>query len=408
MSADPVAEGPLAGIRVLDLTAIVLGPLATLCLADMGADVVKVEPPEGDAIRNGGAARHAGMGAIYLALNRNKRSLALDLKRPEAREILARLAQWADVVVHNMRPEAARRLGIDAETLCAQNPRLIHCSASGFAAGTAREKDPAVDDVIQAASGVAALFAGEGQEPRYVPGLIADKVAGLLLTQAILGALLARTRTGRGQAVSLPMFEALATFTLIEQLGGDAFLPRAGAPGYARLKTPYRRPMRTADGYIAITPYSQRNWQDFFRAAGRPDLAGDPRVTDTARRNAEVGDLYALLAEMLPARRTAHWMEIARQTGIPAAPVRSVEDLIASGDLEALGYVVELDHPTEGRTRAPGPIVRLEGVSTAHARPAPWLGQDGASVLTGLGFEDDEVRTWRDAGVLVERRPGGA
>ena len=393
---------PLAGCKVLDLTAIVLGPLATLCLADLGADVIKVEPPEGDGVRNGGAARHPGMGSIYLALNRNKRSLAIDLKRPEAKDILHRLAAWADVVIHNMRPEAAVRLGIDGDTLRKINPGIIHCSASGFAKETDRAADPAVDDVIQAASGLASLFAGDGQEPRFVPSLIADKVSALLASQAILAALLAREKSGRGQSITLPMAEAISAFVLVEHLGGAAFDPPIGPAGYQRLMTPFRRPMRTRDGYLAITPYSKRHWQSFFAAAGRPDMTNDPRVTDPARRNREIADLYAIVADILPQRSNDEWMRLAGETGIPAAPVKTLDDLVTSRSLRDTGYVVEMEHPSEGRTLGIGPLVRVEGMKPENLAPAPRLGEHTSAVLLQLGFDSATIATWLDHGVVVQ------
>ena len=391
---------PLSGCRVLDLTAIVLGPLATLCLADLGADVIKVESPEGDGIRNAGTARNSGMGSIYLALNRNKRSLALDLKQPEARGVLERLAAWADVVVHNMRPEAAKRLGIDYESLCKANPRLIHCSASGFSAGGERAADPAVDDVIQAVSGLAALCADDSGVPRYVPTLIADKVSGLLACQAILAALLAREKTGKGQAVSVPMAETISAFMLLEHLGGLTFDPPAGDAGYGRLLTPYRRPMATRDGYIALTPYTKRDWQGFFRAAGRSDLAEDPRVTDNRRRNDEIGDLYALLGELLPERTTDEWIEIAREVGIAVAAVNSLGDVMRDPWFRNSGYVQEIEHPTEGRTLGIGPMVIVEGSSSNRPRPAPRLGEHSAAILRELGVDEQEVTDLTEAGVI--------
>lgn len=392
-------ENPLDGIRVLDLTAIVLGPLATLCLADMGADVVKLEGPGGDAIRNSGSVPVAGLGSIYLALNRNKRSLVLDLKAPEAAPVLRRLVEWADVVVHNMRPASARALGLDHETLAAINPRLIHCSASGFAAGTAQADEPAVDDVVQAASGIAELFTRSGDRPRYAPAILADKICGLVLCQAILGGLLRRERTGRGMAVNVPMVETMTAFSLLEHMGAASFADDAGATGYGRLLTPHRRPIRTRDGYIALTPYTRRDWQGFLRAAGYPDLAESERVTDPARRNAEVGELYAELGRILKERDTAHWIAVARSVGIPVAAVRSLDEALEDPALHELGYVVSYDHPDVGPIRGPGPLVKPVGEPAAAPRPAPPLGRDSVEVLAEIGFDADEIATLLASGV---------
>ncbi|MGE0231621.1 MAG: CaiB/BaiF CoA transferase family protein [Flavobacteriaceae bacterium] len=395
---------PLAGTRVLDLTAIVLGPLATLCLADLGADVVKVEPPEGDGIRNAGASRNAGMGSIYLTLNRDKRSLSLDLKRPEARTVLEKLAVWADVVVHNMRPEAAARLGIDYTTLSALNPRLVYCSASGFAAGSDRARDPAVDDVIQAGSGLAALFGQDGSPPRYAPTLIADKVSGLIACQAILAALLAREKSGRGQQISVPMAETVSAFVLLEHLGGLAFDPPVAGAGYGRLLTPHRRPIATLDGYIAMTPYTKRDWQSFFRAAGREELCDDPRVVDNKRRNDEIGDLYALLGDILRERPTSEWIEIARAAGIPVSAVRSLDDIIADRGLYEAGYLMEVDHPSEGKTVGVGPLVSWPDKAEGAPRPAPNLGEHSREILDEIGLNRQTVDELVSSGVVRQFR----
>jgi formyl-CoA transferase len=404
MNTETTTDRPLDGCKVLDLTSIVLGPLTTLILADMGAEVIKVEAPEGDAIRYAGTVKHAGMGPIYLALNRNKKSLAIDLKRPDAKKILHRLACWADVVVHNMRPSAAVRLGIDYPTLREINPRIVYCAASGFAEGSERADDPAVDDVIQAGSGIASLFAENDADPRYVPGLIADKVCGLLACQAILGALLAREKSGLGQAVNVPMFEAISAFTLVEQLGGATFSPE-GSPGYGRLKTPHRRPMQTKDGFVAITPYSKRHWQSFFAAAGREDLCHDPRITDPKRRNAEIADLYALLSGILLDRTTEEWMTIARKAGIPASPVNSLDSLISSQALRDQEYLISIDHPSEGKILGIGPLVRFEGMTCLDVQPAPRLGENGSHILREMQFSNETIAKWRSEGLLIEPIP---
>ncbi|HEV7418136.1 MAG TPA: CoA transferase [Tianweitania sediminis] len=373
---------PLDGVKVVDLTAIVLGPLATLMLADLGADVIKIEPPEGDSIRHAGLSRSAGMGSIFITLNRNKRSVVLDLKDPASRPALIKLVAQADVVVHNMRPNAARKLGLGYEVLSEVNPTLIYCSASGFDLGSDRAADPAVDDVIQAASGLASLFEQNSSEPRYVPSLLADKISGLYLSHAILAALIDRQKTGRGRSINIAMAETMAAFTLIEHLGGSAFSPAVGPVTYGRLTTPYRKPMKTADGFIAFTPYSKQQWQAFFVAAGRPDLGEDPRIVDPARRNAEIGDLYALLGEILVTNSSSHWMAIARKNGIPASPVLTIDALVASEDLRRTGHIIDLEGTSEGTVASIHPWGNLFG--TKVARPAPSLGRDTEDVLREL------------------------
>ncbi len=395
------AHLPLAGIRVLDLTAIVLGPLATLCLADQGADVVKVEGPGGDGIRNSGTVPVAGMGSIYLALNRNKRSLALDLKHPEGADVLRALTKWADVVVHNMRPKSARALGLDPKTLTALNPRLIYCSASGFAEGTARADEPAVDDVIQATSGMADLFARTGDAPRYVPAILADKVCGLIMCQAILSGLLRREKTGVGMVVNIPMAETMTAFNLYEHMGAATFEKDLGPTGYGRLMTPHRRPIETRNGHIAMTPYTKRDWQGFLRAAGYADLAESDQITDPVRRNTEIGDLYAKLGQILRERDTEEWIEIARSVGIPVAAVRSLDDALDDPAVQELGYVVEYDHPDVGPVRGPGPLFRTKGETGVPPRPAPQPGRDTAQVLQDLGYDAAEIAQFIASGVAI-------
>tara|TARA_R110001599_G_scaffold37386_1_gene116076 strand:- start:1677 stop:2885 length:1209 start_codon:yes stop_codon:yes gene_type:complete len=395
------AEMPLAGIRVLDLTAIVLGPLATLCLADQGADVVKVEGPGGDGIRNSGTVPVAGMSSIYLALNRNKRSLVLDLKKPEAREVMHRLTEWADVVVHNMRPQSARSLGLDHATLRAINPRLIYCSASGFAEGSPRADEPAVDDVIQATSGMADLFARTGGAPRYAPAILADKICGLIMCQAILSGLLRRARTGQGMAVNIPMAETMTAFNLVEHMGAATFTDDPGPTGYGRLMTPHRRPIATRDGYIAMTPYTKRDWQGFLRAAGYTELADSDRVTDPVLRNKEVGELYSQLGEILKQRDTEEWICIARSVGIPVAAVRPLDEAADDQAVHDLDYVVSYDHPDVGPIRGPGSLFKRIGESDAPPLPAPRLGSDTATVLSEAGYTPAEIDTLLASGVAI-------
>ncbi|MDF2235674.1 CoA transferase [Albimonas sp. CAU 1670] len=398
----PSPARPLAGVRVLDFTAIVLGPLATRCLADLGAEVVKVEGPAGDGIRHSAAVPAPGMGSIYMALNSGKKSIALDLKAPGAQEILRRLTAWADVAVHNMRPASARALGLDAATMTTANPRLIHCSASGFAQDGPRADDPAVDDVIQAASGLADLFGRAGDAPRYVPSVIADKVCGLLMGQAILAGLFQRETTGQGMAVEIPMAETMSAFVLLEHMGAAAFPDRApdGPAGYGRLLTPHRRPFRTRDGYVALTPYTKRDWQAFLRAAGAPELAEHPRVVDPVRRNAEVAELYAALAGILLTRDTETWIRIGRETGIPAAAIRPLDEVAADPDLARGGWLREVETPDLGRVRVPGPLLRLPA-GAAPAQSAPALGRDGAEVLEALGFDAAERAAFIRDGVVA-------
>ena len=275
--ASETKPGPLAGIKVLDLTTVVLGPLATQILADLGADVVKIEPPDGDIMRYAGPARHREMGHVFLNLNRNKRSLVLDLKQEEAAPVLLALVRQSDVLMHNMRPQAMARLGFGWERLREVNPRLVYCSAHGYGQDGPFAGRPAFDDIIQGGCGLVALETATGGEARFVPTLIGDKTVGLTMVYAVMAALLQRERTGEGQAIEVPILETMTAFVMAEHMGGLTFDPPVGPPGYSRMLAPDRKPHRTADGHICVLPYTDRHWRDFFRIAGRPELADDPR-----------------------------------------------------------------------------------------------------------------------------------
>ncbi len=309
--------GPLDGIRVLDLTAVVLGPLATQVLADFGADVIKIEGPEGDLMRANGVSQHAGMSSIYLALNRNKRSVVLDLKTPEGAEALRGLIASADVLVHNMRVAAIERLGFGYAEVARINPRIVYCVATGFGQDGPHRDKPAFDDIIQAGCGLVALGSTTGDRPEYVPSLIADKTTGLALANAVLAALLYRERKGVGQSVEVPMLETMTAFVMAEHLGGLTFEPAPAGAGYARLLQGGRRPRRPRR-WICALPYTERHWQAFFRAVGRDDLAERYEVADRAQRNANIRALYGHLAELTPrASPTNGWRCSSRSTSPP-------------------------------------------------------------------------------------------
>src|SRR6201987_2110470 len=338
-SDDAMSEakpGPLAGIKILDLTTVVLGPLATQILGDLGAEVIKLESPDGDIMRYAGPARHREMGHVFLNLNRNKRSLALDLKRPEAAPVLFALVAQSDVLMHNMRVQAMARLGFAWERLCEVNPRLVYCSAQGYGQNGPLADRPAFDDIIQGGSGLVALEMGTGGEARFVPTLIGDKTVGLTMVYAVMAALLQRERTGRGQAVEVPMLETMTAFVMAEHMGGLTFEPPLGPPGYSRMLAPDRRPHRTADGHICILPYTDRHWRDFFRLAGRPELAQDPRLTDAPTRSRHLAELYALVADCVRAGPTAWWLARLKAADIPCGPVNALAELPADRHLAAV------------------------------------------------------------------------
>ena len=396
---------PLAGVRVIDLTAIVFGPLATQVLADYGADVIKVEPPEGDILRHAGAARRPGMGAIFLNCNRGKRSVALDLKTAGGRAALARLIAGADVFVHNMRRGAIARLGFAPADLLARHPRLLYCAGTGFPESSARRDDVAIDEIVQAASGLAALNAGPDGAPRLVPSVLADKTAGLALACAILAGLVRRAATGRGGLIDVPMYDTFAAFTLAEHLQGETYRPALGGVGYARVLPEARRLYRARDGHLTLTPYTAPQWQAFFRAVGRPEMAEDARVTDPVRRNRHIRELYDMVEALAPSRTVAEWLALAAELGVPAGRVAALADVAADPELERSGTIRAIEQPGDGPVRMLASPGLFDGAAQRHPGPAPRLGEHTRAALAETGMTAAEIAELVNAGAAIAPPP---
>ena len=403
MSASP-RPPPLANIRVLDMTSVMLGPYATQTLGDYGADIIKIEAPEGDTTRRTGPAKEPGMAATFVGANRNKRSIVLDLKKPEGRDALLRLVDHADVLLYSLRPQKIAALGLAPEVLRKRNRRLIVVGVHGFAEDGPYGGRPAYDDIIQALCGFAALHEMRDGIPAYVPSVIADKTCGLFAAQAVLMGLIGRGADGDGMYVEVPMLEAMVNYTLVEHYYGMHFDPHLSGPGYARLLTRNRQPYRTADGFICVVPYTDAHWRSFFIEVGRRDLADDTRFIGIAARTQNIDALYALAGEHLRDRATGEWLAVFERLDIPAAPINGLDALEDDPHLKATHFFVDVDDPAMGRVRMPGAPLRFENASYPMALP-PRLGQHTVEVLREAGMTTDEVDALLRSGAAVQRKP---
>jgi crotonobetainyl-CoA:carnitine CoA-transferase CaiB-like acyl-CoA transferase len=392
-AAPPAPTGPLAGIRVIDLTVNVLGPVATQIMGDMGADVIKVESPQGDPNRDTGPCRNRGMSAMHMNVNRNKRSITLNLKRPDALEALMRLIETADVFVHSMRPTAAERLGISYAKIAARNPRIIYAFGPGYRQDGPRGDDPAFDDVVQGESGIASLMAQVIGEPRYYPTVIVDKFCGYILASSVSMALFNRERTGQGQEVQVPMYETILSFNYLEHLWSAAFDPPLDhGVGYVRLLTTHRRPYPTKDGYICVLAVNDDQWRRLFPVLGCPELANDERFATTAARVGSYDEVYGIVARQLKLRTTDEWRKLLTAVDIPNGPMTSLQDLMHDPYLQQTDFFKRYNHPSEGAaitTSIPTYFSRTPG---SLRIPPPTLGEHNAEVLQQLGYSAEQIQ----------------
>jgi len=374
--------GALDGIRIIDLTSVGMGPMATQMLGDMGADVIKVESEAGDVFRHVTPQRNAGMSHAFLNFNRNKRSIVIDMKSTTGQKQLQELLRTADVLVSNMRASAMRRLNLDYLSIKESLPRLIYCSCYGYSEQGPYAGRPAIDDTIQAASGLAWIQGAGGEEtPCYMNSVIADKVVALYVSNAIVSALYAREKTGRGQAVEVPMFECMTAFLAPEHLAGMTFVPSEGPAGYSRLLNEYRRPFRSSDGYMSVVPYTDGQWQRFFELTSQPNLANDIRFSTATERSKHFPELYSYVEEVLIEHTTDEWTQLLTQADIPFARVNSMADLLADPHLAACGFWQECEHPSEGQIVQAGIPVRFSDTPSKIRRHAPRLGEHTEEIL---------------------------
>jgi crotonobetainyl-CoA:carnitine CoA-transferase CaiB-like acyl-CoA transferase len=390
--------GPLKGYRILDLTTVLFGPFGTQTLGDWGAEVIKIESLTGDTWRHSGQFRNRGMSGQFMAVNRNKRSIALDLKHPDGQAVLRQLLTTVDALVSNIRPAGLARLGFSYEACKELNPKIIYAVATGFGQDGPWRARPAFDEIIQAASGFASAM-GTDEEPAFVPSLIGDKICGMALTSAVTAALLHRERTGEGQMVEVPMLETLAAFNSIEMFGGYAFIPPVGPSGYKRMKA--RRPVKTKDGWLTMLPYSGNNWCAFFEAVGLPECIEEYAVRDPVSRAQNIDKIYDRMRDIAPTRTTAEWETLLLSIDVPHTAFAKLTEIAEQPHLKAVGMFPEMEHPTEGKLRQARPPARFSASPAGIHRFAPRLGEHTREILSDMGYEAAEIDS------LIEKKAVG-
>jgi crotonobetainyl-CoA:carnitine CoA-transferase CaiB-like acyl-CoA transferase len=396
-------SGPLHGVRVLDLTTVVMGPYATQILADFGADVIKVEPPDGDAVRSAWPFRNSGMGAIFLHTNRNKRSVVLDLKKDAAREACLVLAKRSDVLVYNIRPQAMARLKLAYEDVKAVNREIIYVGCFGYSQRGPYAAKAAYDDLIQGASGLPWLLQKQGApEPRYAPMIVADRSVGQQVASAVSAALYHREKTGKGQRIDVPMFEHLLQIVLGDHLGGYTFEPQHGEPGYARILAPDRRPYETRDGYVCALIYNDKQWKAFVAIIGKPEILSQPEFSSLEARSKNYRRAYAMIAEEMKSRSTEFWLEALERGDIPVQRMNSLDDIVADPHLAAIGYLRTVEHPSEGRIKTLAVPSEWSESPPEYRRHAPRLGEHTREVLREAGFSDQQIDKLLTTGAAKE------
>jgi crotonobetainyl-CoA:carnitine CoA-transferase CaiB-like acyl-CoA transferase len=398
---------PLAGIKVIDASTVVMGPYGGQWLADLGAEVIKVETPLGDSTRFTGPSVEPGMSSLFLGVNRNKKSIVIDIKNPDGRATLLHLIAGADVFMHNIRPQKLAEIGLDPASVRKDHPRLVYASLHGFGQDGPYGGRPAYDDIIQGLSGNVAMMAEQTGAPRFFPTLTADKTSGLVVAMGIMAALLQRHSTGLGAYVEIPMFESMVAFNMAEHLYGEHFEPPQSPPGYVRLLNASRLPRKTADGNICLMPYTDVHWRSFFKAVGRPELALDARFATLPARTENAAMLYDIVGEIALQHSSDYWLTLCDELDIPAGRINTLGELKHDEHLKATGFFQRIDDPAMGQLRFPGPPVLFDGQRLPVETP-PRLGADTESVLRQAGLSDERISSLLESGAVVGAAPGAA
>ena len=383
---------PLEGVRILDLTTVVMGPYTTQVLGDLGADIIKIEEPSGDMTRVIGPSVNDGMSSLFLGTNRNKRSIVLNLKIDADKNALWKLIDTADIFVHNIRPQKIKNLGFDPDKVLKRNPKIIYGGLHGYREDGPYGGSPAYDDVIQGQSGLAGAFISRDNEPNLVPSVVADKSIGLMAGNGLLAAYINRLKTGKGSYIEIAMFEGMVGYVLLEHQYASTFNPSMGKEGFPRVLSSYRKPYKTADGYICMLAYTDKQWINFWKAINKEAFIKDTRYSSAASRSKNIDILYAKVSDILQTKTSKEWLKILKNAEIPSGAVNSLEDLKSDPHLVKTGFFRNYNHPSEGSLNIPDTAFKIDRKSLPIRYPQPKLGEHSLEILSEAGFDENEIK----------------
>ena len=383
---------PLSGLKVIDLTNIIMGPYTTQLLGDLGADVIKVEDVNGDMTRNIGIQKSLNMASMYLGVNRNKRSIVLDLKKKKSKQVLWKLIKKSDVFIHNMRPTKLINLGFSPLKIKKKNNKMIFVGLYGYGKHGEYTGQPAFDDIIQGQSGLASLYQLTKKQPLFVPSVVADKTIGLLASTALLSAYIQSLKTGEGSCVEVSMFEGMTSYTLLEHQYGQIFLPSKDNIGYPRLLSKNRKPYKTKDGYICILPYTDKQWFKFFEIINKKELINDKRFSNIKARSKDINLLYKLVEKSVRKKTKEQLCKVLKKNDIPHGIVNTLADLKNDKHLKKVKFFREIKHPSEGKIVVPDTGIKINNKSLAIRKHQPSLGENSKEILKEIGYNEIEIK----------------